>query len=382
MALQFADGDLADSTKVFRYLRDSFKDKKFYVLGDTSYSECCIDDVNASHAKANDMIIKFGDSCLSTASDSKQSEGKKFIYVMKQPTIGDQEIEAIITASEQWMQEEGIGDDSETWIYCDTPYYFALRQKLKERCNFGDIDTAKFTMVPSHEPEGQVNFLNRLFKKSDKQKHFLYIGSHDEDAEFSKLTSYILPNVPLVGSDVPGTPSFASVSYLDPAEGTVTNCKKMHSKLVMGRYANLERVKDAEIVGILIGTVVCDNHMVIIRELKRQILAAGKKYYEVLIGKINEPKLKNFQFIDLYVIVACPWMSLVNFRKWNMHVVTPHEALMALDDEHYPWQGRIVTDFNSLSLTKLEAAAEEELDAQILQHEHATDETALVAVSK
>ena len=48
------------------------KDKKFYVLGDTSYSECCVDDVNASHAKNNDMIIKFGDSCLSTASLSRQ----------------------------------------------------------------------------------------------------------------------------------------------------------------------------------------------------------------------------------------------------------------------------------------------------------------------
>lgn len=75
--------------------------------------------------------------------------------------------------------------------------------------------------------------------------------------------------MPLVGSDVDNTPNFDSVSYLDPTEGTVTNCAKLHSKLIMGRYANLERIKEAEIVGILIGTVVCDNHMDIIRELKR-----------------------------------------------------------------------------------------------------------------
>jgi diphthamide biosynthesis enzyme Dph1/Dph2-like protein len=41
-------------------------DRIFYVMGDTSYSECCVDDVNASHAKSNDAIIKFGNSCLST----------------------------------------------------------------------------------------------------------------------------------------------------------------------------------------------------------------------------------------------------------------------------------------------------------------------------
>ena len=60
------------------------------------------------------------------------------------------------------------------------------------------------------------------------------------------------------------------------------------------RYHNVEKVKEAEIVGILIGTVVCDNHMSIINYLKRSLLREGKKYYEVLIGKINEPKLKNF----------------------------------------------------------------------------------------
>ena len=86
---------------------------------------------------------------------------------------------------------------------------------------------------------------------------------------------------------------------------------------------------------MLIGTVVCDNHMQIINQLKRSILQANKKYYEVLIGKINEPKLRNFQFIDLYVIIACPEMSVLDFKKFNVHVVTPHEALMALQPDKY-----------------------------------------------
>ena len=40
----------------------------------------------------------------------------------------------------------------------------------------------------------------------------------------------------------------------------------------MKRFANVERVKEAEIIGILIGTVVCDNYMSMINKLKRAIL--------------------------------------------------------------------------------------------------------------
>ncbi len=41
-------------------------------------------------------------------------------------------------------------------------------------------------------------------------------------------------------------------------------------------------------------------------------------------------------------------MSIVTFKKWNIHVVTPHEALMALDPDLYPWSSQILTDYNLL----------------------------------
>lgn len=65
----------------------------------------------------------------------------------------------------------------------------------------------------------------------------------------------------------------------------------------MQRYNNVEKVRNAEIIGILIGTVAVDNYMNIINNLKMSIAKSGKKYYEVLIGKLNEPKLKNFQIV-------------------------------------------------------------------------------------
>ena len=88
--------------------------------------------------------------------------------------------------------------------------------------------------------------------------------------------------------------------------------------------------------------------MQIINYLKRAILKQNKKFYEVLVGKINEPKLRNFQFIDLYILIACPQMSMVPFKKFNTQVITPHEALMALQPEVFPWESKVITDFGVL----------------------------------
>ena len=163
----------------------------------------------------------------------------------------------------------------------------------------------------------------------------------------SKFEKFIVPNFGC------GSETWGGLYHCSPIlNPSVTEFKK-HKKIIMNRYHNIEKVKEAEIVGILIGTVVCDNHMTIINALKRHILSQNKKYYEVLVGKINEPKLRNFQFIDLYVIIACPEMSLVEYKKFNMHVVTPHEALMALQPDNFPWEGKIITDYNIL-LTKME----------------------------
>jgi diphthamide biosynthesis enzyme Dph1/Dph2-like protein len=58
----------------------------------------------------------------------------------------------------------------------------------------------------------------------------------------------------------------------------------------------VEKVRSdaTQVIGILIGSVAVDNYMQMINAIKVTAAKAGKKYYEVLIGKLNEPKLKNF----------------------------------------------------------------------------------------
>ena len=71
----------------------------------------------------------------------------------------------------------------------------------------------------------------------------------------------MLPNVPIG--------KFDRIVALDPATETEMDVTREHKSLVMKRYANVERIQEAEVIGILIGTVVVDNHNKIIELLKR-----------------------------------------------------------------------------------------------------------------
>lgn len=77
------------------------------------------------------------------------------------------------------------------------------------------------------------------------------------------------------------------------------------------------------------------------------------------------------------MLIACPEQTIVEFKKFNTTVVTPHEALMALKPELFPWECRITTHFSEL-LGRQESQDKSEDVSDILGHEYqASDETAL-----
>lgn len=119
------------------------------------------------------------------------------------------------------------------------------------------------------------------------------------------------------------------------------------NKALMKRYYAIERAKDANVVGILVGTLGVANYLSIIEQLKESIRKAGKKSYMFAMGKINVPKLANFLEIDVYVLVACPENSLLDSSEFYRPVVTPFEMEVACN-KHREWSGEYITDFQDL----------------------------------
>lgn len=63
---QFPDNLLKHSTRVVTALRNTLQSTEvgLFVMADTAYGSCCIDEVGASHINA-DCVIHYGHTCFS-----------------------------------------------------------------------------------------------------------------------------------------------------------------------------------------------------------------------------------------------------------------------------------------------------------------------------
>ena len=119
------------------------------------------------------------------------------------------------------------------------------------------------------------------------------------------------------------------------------------NRVLMQRFNMCQKIKEAQVIGILVGTVVVDGYLTMMNKIKRVMEKAGKKYYEVLVGKINEPKLKNLShIIDIYCLISCRETSMYDPKAFfGVSLVMPHEILLALETDTHPWESKITTDF-------------------------------------
>ncbi len=115
----------------------------------------------------------------------------------------------------------------------------------------------------------------------------------------------------------------------------------------MKRYYLVEKAKDANVVGIVVGTLGVTDYMTIIAHLKEIIKKVGKKSYTLVVGKLNVAKLANFMEVDVFVLVACPENSLLDNQEFYKPVLTPFEMELACNRAR-DWTGDYVTDFRQI----------------------------------
>jgi len=119
------------------------------------------------------------------------------------------------------------------------------------------------------------------------------------------------------------------------------------SKALARRFYLVERARDAQRVGILIGTLGVANHLDITSQLEAQISRAGKAVYHFVVGKPNTAKLANFSDIDIFVLIACPENNLIDSKEFFQPVVTPFEMALACNPQQQ-WTGKCELDFRQL----------------------------------
>ena len=133
----------------------------------------------------------------------------------------------------------------------------------------------------------------------------------------------------------------------DPSKEVLTQSGMKCSKLMMRRYMLVEKTKDAERIGILVGTLGVSRYGQIIEQVKDSIKKANKKAYTFLVGKPNIPKLANFPEIDVFVLIACPENSLLDSKEYLKPIITPFELDVALNSNR-EWTGVYHANFQDL----------------------------------
>lgn len=289
--------------------------EKLYILADTSYGACCVDEVAAEHADA-DVVVHYGRSCLSPTARLP------VIYVFTKPPLSTA---AVI----QSFQTTYPNKDQPIILMADIPYNSYLPDIASALTTLGY--TSLFATSILHSVSSPLP--NRTVPASVA-------------ADPSTLSSYALFHI----ADPP--PSLlltlssrvASIHIFSTLTGTTTSSSS-HLAL-RRRYALLTRLSTVSTFGILINTLSVASYLAILAHLKRLIAAAGKKSYTFVVGKVNAAKVANFSEVGGWVVVGCWESSLFESREFWRPVITPWELEVALvGDEERMWTGKWSADF-------------------------------------
>ncbi|KAG8706963.1 Diphthamide biosynthesis protein 2 [Ceratobasidium sp. 394] len=158
----------------------------------------------------------------------------------------------------------------------------------------------------------------------------LYIGG-----ESLALTNFLLTHAQ---SEV--------ISY-DPQTRIVRRETGSVNKLLMRRYAIIQKARDADVFGILVGTLGVASYIPLMTHLRWILSKAQKKSYTISVGKLNPAKLANFMEIECFVLVACPENSVIDSKEFYRPIVTPFELEIALGEDR-SWTGEYILDFDRI----------------------------------
>ncbi|KAI8786696.1 diphthamide biosynthesis protein 2 [Biomphalaria glabrata] len=327
IALQFPDDLLVDAPTVAEILQEKLQDCTVFILGDTSYGSCCVDEVAAQHYGA-DCIIHYGHTCLSPTSKLPVL----YIFTKSEVDIDDCMNQMLGTCTEREMK---------AILVCSTAYLHAIDKlflKLKEHYR----NVLATSLVTSKNSKGndssEVTVITKCGRRIEipagdclNNYSFIYIGSN----QGPELTVMMM------------TLNKCRFYTYDPTERIFRWEQVNMNKALMKRYYYIERAKDANIVGIVVGTLGVSRYKEMIDHLKALLKKSGKKSYTFMVGKLNPAKLANFAEVDLYVLVACPESSLLDQSEFYQPIISPLELEIACNQARQ-WTGDYSLDFTEL----------------------------------
>uniref|UniRef100_A0A182Y4W7 2-(3-amino-3-carboxypropyl)histidine synthase subunit 2 n=2 Tax=Anopheles stephensi TaxID=30069 RepID=A0A182Y4W7_ANOST len=314
IALQLPDNLLHHCVEIVRQLQSETADElQIFVLADTSYGSCCVDEVAAAHANA-DGIIHFGHACLSKVARIP------VLYVFFQYSVDEDHLLATLSS-------EFATSNARVTCFYEVCYANAVA-KLREKL------VARFpSMVVADLPEDNQNadiLCWKLDVPHNSNDTVLYIGRDN--------LSFFNTAVALEAS--------SQCCLYDPTkpDPQLERIDPVGAKWLRRRYYAIERCMDAGSIGIVVATLSTKGYLEIVSRVQRLAKARGVRTYLISIGKVNPEKLANFVDIDCFVLVGCPENDVFTSRDFFRPLLSVFEAEMAFNKT---WKEKLLSCYTT-----------------------------------
>eukprot|EP00249_Psilotum_nudum_P011848 c23421_g1_i1 orf=135-1808(+) len=377
---------------------------QLYVLADTTYGSCCADEIAAAHVNA-ECIIHYGHTCFSQMSrlpiwyvlgrasiDHEDCAGKLSEYIMSRQqdllVLYGLEYAYAMPMLEESMHKRvaAISAVHVKITFAEVPHKevnpivpVCDRRKEPSEGNCTDIHGAfgedacckgkciRYGSTESQEVRGSKKCLHNNQQGQEgssqtDQSEMASTWNELRDISFGGLkwrfpeynnNSMEHSSVVWIGKESPTLTNFmltfnkAMVVRYDPETKVLLTDEKNQSKALRRRYYLVERAKDANIVGIIVGTLGVAGYQQIIQHIRRLIKEAGKKSYTLVMGRPNPSKLANFPECDVFVLVACAQTALLDSKEFLSPLITPFEAVLSFT-RGMQWMGTYHLDFQAV----------------------------------
>lgn len=327
IALQFPDHMLGDAPRLVGLLHRELDripqgtqscHEKIWILADTSYSACCVDEIAAEHVDA-DVVVHYGRSCLSPTSR---------LPVIHVFTKHELHIDEVLDSFEAEFSDK----EAKVVLMADVAYQDHIPELYRRVSERGY--KALLSTTIQHNPLGSIP--NRTIMDAHGQE----VRLDETDGVNLKDYSVFHVSTPPTALLLALSSRVASLHIFQTSDSDAYYSPTRTTRALLGRrYAKLLNLTSAGVIGILVNTLSVANYLPSIDAIRKQIATAGKKSYTVVVGKLNPAKLANFAEIEGWVVVGC-WESSLVEEDANFYrpVLTPFELEVALmSDEERIW---------------------------------------------
>ncbi|RYP62602.1 hypothetical protein DL771_009645 [Monosporascus sp. 5C6A] len=300
VALQMPEGLLLFATTISDILTQFCPGIETLIMGDVTYGACCIDDYTA-RALGCDLLIHYAHSCLIPVDVTKI----KVLYVFVDISIDTSHLLATL---------ERNFATPKTIAMVGTIQFNATIHGVRST-----LEKAGFNfLIPQISPLSKGEILGCTSPRlpdSEKVDFILYLG----DGRFH-LESIMIHN--------PETPAYR----YDPYSRKLTRETYGHEEMQSLRRDAIRIAKGAKKWGLILGSLGRQGNPHTMALIEGKLKQMGIPWVNLLLSEIFPGKLALMSDVECWVQVACPRLSIDWGYAFPRPLLTPYEALVALEE--------------------------------------------------